>query len=188
MNKLLILSFILLMQGCIPQSVNPLTEPERDKLDTTLLGTWYWHDDNEAGYIHIGLDKKTGLLRLVMADTGSDGVLDVSEFVGHTSKLMGGKYLNIRYDYPKDDVIAGYLLVKYIVLPHSLGIALMDREAAESAIETGELQGEVRRGGPELIRITATPEALGKFVIHHNRELFPELKYLSRLELPKKNP
>ena len=61
MRYFLLTFLILLLLGCVPGSDNPLTDPDKEKIDLSLLGTWYWKDENESGYIHIGLDEKTKL-------------------------------------------------------------------------------------------------------------------------------
>ena len=62
-----ITSFLLvLIAGCIPYSDTPLTDPHKEPMDTALYGTWFWRDGNETGYVHIGLDKESRLVRVIM--------------------------------------------------------------------------------------------------------------------------
>ncbi len=40
--------------SCVPYSDNPLTPPGDKNIDSSILGTWFWKDENESGYIHKG--------------------------------------------------------------------------------------------------------------------------------------
>ena len=95
MRYLIPLSIIFVL-GCVPHSDNPLTPPGEEKLDSSVFGTWFWKNENESGYIHIGLDEKSKYLRLIMLELETDGELEVSEFSGHTSSLEGNTYFNLK--------------------------------------------------------------------------------------------
>ena len=96
MRYFLITFSIIFVLGCVPYSDNPLTTPGKEQIDSAIFGTWFWKDDNESGYIHIGPDKKSKLLRLLMLEFDRNGELAVSEFSGHTSSLEGSRYLNLK--------------------------------------------------------------------------------------------
>jgi len=145
MRYLLITFLIIFVLGCVPCSDNPLTDPNKEQIDSSILGTWFWKDENESGYIHIGLDKESKLLRLMMLEFDRDGKLEASEFSGHTSSLGGNRYLNLKWVRPLQNEITGYMFVKYTVSPVSLGIAFMDNEVAEKAIKKGVLKGKVKK-------------------------------------------
>ena len=61
--------------GCVSDSKNPLTNPDKEQIDASILGTWAWEDEKESGFIHIGLDKRSKLLRLIMVDFDKDKAL-----------------------------------------------------------------------------------------------------------------
>ena len=185
MRYLIPLSLIFAL-GCIPYSDNPLTAPGTEEIDSSIFGTWFWKNDKASGYIHIGLDRKSKLLRLLMLELERDGELEVSEFSGHTSSLGGNRYLNLKWLHPAQDEPSGYMFVKYVVRPDSLGIALMDCDVVETAIEKGSLKGKVEKHGESLsVRITEEQEKLRKFILQKDKELFPEMKYVKKLVLPK---
>ena len=178
---------IICVLGCVPHSDNPLTDPNKEQIDSSILGTWFWKDENESGYIHIGLDEKSKLLRLIMLEFDKDRELEASEFSGHTSSLEGNKYLNLKWVHPVQNEITGYMFVKYIVSSGSLGIALMDKRVIEKAIEAGTLQGKVKKDGwSSAVRIIEGQKKLQEFIMENNKELFPEMKYLAKLKLPNK--
>lgn len=187
-NLLIILSLIFLL-GCVPYSENPLTDFNEKDIDSLLLGTWFWNEPNESGYIHIGPNEKSKLLRVMMVDFDRDMELEVSEFSGHTSSVGGNKYLNLKRVRPAEDEISGYMFVKYAVSPDSLGIAFIDTGVVTKAIKAGTLRGEINKKDlTSSIRITAEQKKLREFIIQKDKELFPEIKSLPKLNLPGSDP
>ncbi len=187
MRYLLITLLIIFVAGCVPSSDKPLTDPGKEQIDASILGTWYWTDENETGYIHIGLDEKSRLLRVMMLDFNKDGELEVSEFAGHTSSLQGNHYLNLKWLRPAQEGITGYMFVKYTVRPDSLGIAIMNSEVAEKAIKEKVLKGIVEKAKWfSSVRITAGQKKLQEFILRKDKELFPEMKFMLKLILPNK--
>lgn len=175
-----ILMFVSLL-GCVPYSDNPLTDPSEQALDSSIYGSWFWKDENESGYVHIGLDKESHLLRVVMLEFDRNGELNVSEFSAHTSSLEDKAYLNLRWIRPADEN-PGYLLVKYQVRDERLGISLMDGSAAEKAIKEGLLKGKVGDDNwAGSIQITEEQGKWQQFVGRNDKELFRETVYLHRL-------
>jgi len=176
---------ITMMFGCIPYSEHPLTDPDKEQTDASIIGTWFWVNENELGYIHIGRDKESKWLRLIMVDVGRDGELETSEFFGHTSSLEGNTYLNLKWVRPAEAEMAGYTFVKYVVNQESLGIAMMGGEEVEEAIKSGLLEGELEKGDWfSSVRITEGQKKLQQFILQNDKKLFPEMKYLTRLKLP----
>jgi len=187
MRYFLILFSIVFVLSCVPYSDNPLTAPNKEELDSSILGTWFWKDENESGYIHIGLDEESKLLRLMMLKFDRDGELEASEFSGHTSSLNGNKYLNLKWVRPVQDEVSGYIFVKYVVSSNSLCIALMDRALAEKAINDGSLKGKVKMvKGSSSVHITEGQKKLQEFILQKDKGLFSEIKCLPKLKLPNK--
>jgi len=187
MRYFLILFSIVFVLGCVPYSDNPLTAPNKEQIDSSILGTWFWKDENESGYIHIGLDEKSKLLRLMMLEFDRDGELEASEFSGHTSSLNGNKYLNLKWVRPVQGEITGYIFVKYVVSSDSLCIAFMDSDVAEKAINDGSLKGKVKKGNwSSSVHITEGQKKLQEFILQKDKELFSEIKCLPKLKLPNK--
>jgi hypothetical protein len=170
--------------GCIPDSDHPLTAPGKEPADPAILGTWFWKDKNETGYIHIGLDEKSRRLTLTMVDFDEDGAMETSVYSGHTSFLEENKYLNLKWAHPPQDELTGYIFVKYAVGADALGIALMDSEAVEKAIKDGALEGRLKKDKWFFsVHITEGQKMLQSFVRKHDKRLFPEMKYMKKLTL-----
>ncbi len=170
--------------SCVPYSDNPLTPPGENNLDSSILGTWFWKDENESGYIHIGIDCESKLLRLIMLEFDKHGELEASEFSGHTSSLEGNKYLNLKWVRPADKD-AGYIFVKYNLNQELLGISIMRADVTEKAIKNGSLNGKVKKEKWfSSIHITEGQKKLQQFILRNDKELFQETKYLPKLKLP----
>lgn len=185
MRYLLLTLSIILIHGCVPGSDNPLTDANKEQIDSSALGTWFWKDEKESGYIHIGVDKRTNLLRIVMVEFDRDRKLKVSELVGHTSSLNGNNYLNLRWVRQDQAENAGYMFVKYTVNQNSLGIAFMSSGGIEKAIKAGSIKGKVNEGNlSSSVHITEGQSKLKEFILRNDKELFSEMKYLPKLKLP----
>ena len=174
-----------LLSACVPQAERPLTEPYEQPLDRSLLGSWFWRHGSETGFLHVGLDFRSGLLRLVMLDFNRDSELEVSEFVGHTSILGAHRYLNLKWLRPEDG-ITGYLFVQYRREHDALAISIADSRVFEEAVEGGVLQGVLKPKNKLFgsVRITAAATELQRFLMENDDRLFPEYQRVRRLPLP----
>ena len=45
------------MGGCAPYSIQPPTDVGKEEIDSSMFGTWCWWDEDQSGYMHIGLCK-----------------------------------------------------------------------------------------------------------------------------------
>ncbi len=187
MRYLAIAFMVIFLGGCVPYSDNPLTDPNSEKIDAAILGTWFWNEENDSGFIHIGLNKESKLLQMIMIEHNKDGTIDVSEFNGHTSSLGNNKYLNLKWVRPSDEP-KGYLLIKYSTEGESLAISLLNAKVIENAIKEGSLKGTVGKGKDAYsLSITEEQKKLQQFVLKHDKELFQEKSNLNRLNLPQPN-
>ncbi|HOI96033.1 MAG TPA: hypothetical protein PK250_15120 [Syntrophobacter fumaroxidans] len=169
--------------GCVPYSDHPLSAPGQESLDNRLFGTWYSKDEKESVFIHFGFNAKSGLLNVVMVDMRSDGELEYSELNGHNTGIDGASYLSLKWAKPEEEDADGYLFVKYVVDEKGLGICIVELDVVEKGIVSGEIKGEItKRRLSSSVRIKDTSENLRAFVKKHDRELFPEMQYLSKLQ------
>ena len=179
-SNLLVPVFFILIVSCVPSSDHPLTEPDPEKLDKSVFGTWYWRDSSATGYIHLGKDEKTGMLQVYMIDLEDDGDIDSFEFSGHTSELGTDKYFNLKWIRPENE-IKGYIFVKYQVDQDRMSFSLLDPNAVEKAIKEGVVAGEITEGQIlTRVRVSDKPEKIRKFLAE-KKGLFQEESYLKRL-------
>ena len=187
MRYLAIVVMVIFLGGCVPYSDNPLTDPNSEKIDAVIMGTWFWNEESDSGFIHIGLNKESKLLQVIMIEHDKDGTIDVSEFNGHTPALGTNKYLNLKWVRPPDEP-KGYLLIKYSTDGESLVISLLNAKVIENAIKEGSLKGTVGKGKYAYsLSITEEQKKLQQFVLKHDKELFQEKSNLNRLNLPQPN-
>lgn len=175
-----VLCLLLSLTACVPLSQHPVKPHDATTMDSRLYGVWYWADDDEYGYVHIGTDWETGLLRLVMLDHRADGRLSRDEYQGHSSISAEHRYLNLQ-EVTDDGVDEDYLIIKYVIDGQGLGIAMMDSEVLREDIEKRRLAGMVERNSE---RITASGLALQAYLAAKDKTLFPKTAYLSRLPWP----
>ncbi len=181
---ILVLS-MLFLTGCIPYSDHPLTKPDKEQIDPALFGTWFWEKDRESAYIHIGVNEETKQIRMIMIEMKKEGRLKSTELKGHNSTLSGNTYLNLKWEDPEDDTSTGYIFLKYKVTSDELGLGFINPEIVEKAIETGSLKGKIEKGKwLSSLYITEESKKLQKFIIQNDKTLFPEMKFLPKLQLP----
>ncbi len=184
LRNLTMLLLSALLVGCIPYSLHPLTDPGAESLDPALIGSWYWSESGGHGYIHIGREEDGAGLRLVMLSIDNDGELELSQFSGHSSLLGERRYLNLKWQ-PPDPEDPDYLTVNYVIADGRLGIALMDNDPVIAAIGSGRLAGSVtKEGWFTSVRVRAESEDWRRFVGAEHESLFPEVKFLDRLQPP----
>jgi len=185
MRQFIIAFLAILITGCVPLSDNPLTDPDKENMDSSLYGTWYWKAKDESGYLHIGLDHRSKLLRIVMLDIDKQAELELSEFLGHTSVLGENKYLNLKKVSLANKTGSGYLFVKYDIQGDLLAISILGNNTVKKAIEDGKLKGQVTKSKwSSSVRVTEDQEKLKRFILENDTELFRETNHLHRLELP----
>lgn len=186
MRYLVSLMFILFLTGCGVYSQHPITSFDKRQMDKRLFGSWFWLEKEESGYIHIGVDGKSNLLKVLMVDINENGEMSFMEFEGHASHVGKNHYLNLKLIQPAEDRISGYMFVKYSVSSNILNIGLMDSEIIVKATEKGTLKGEVKRETfSKDIYLSESGEVLQKFILKHDQALFPEMKSLRKVDLHK---
>ena len=184
MRTLSILLTVILLSGCVPYADTPLTDSGVQPIDAEVLGTWYWNDKGDSGFLHIGLDEAAKSLKLILVEWGKNNELVTSEFSGHTSNLKGMRYINLKPIRPEGEA-TGFLLIRYVIKKNALGISLMNTQAVTKDIESGTLKGEViRENLTSAVHITASQEMLRRYILEHDSSLYTDTKFLSRLSLP----
>ncbi|HBH35573.1 MAG TPA: hypothetical protein DDW45_04070 [Gammaproteobacteria bacterium] len=154
-------------------------------MDASVYGTWFWKDEQETGYLHFGQEEESGLLQLTMVELNSSGKIGVTQMQGHTSQLGEHRYLNLKF-VPPQDGITEYLFLKYEISKKGLGLAFLDPSVIEKAIADNVLAGRVEQDGyVSSVRLSDTSIKLQQFVRDNDRALFPEMKSLPRLVLPR---
>lgn len=183
-TRVLLLMLLFSSSACVPDSKNPLTAFDRDAMDASVYGSWFWKDEHESGYLHFGQEKDSGLLKLMMIELNSSGKIGVTQMLGHTSQLGDSHYLNLKF-VPSQDGISEYIFIKYVISEKGLGLAFMDSAVIEKAIADKVLAGTVaQKQRVTSVRLSDTSKNLQQFVRENELALFAEMKFLSQLVLP----
>lgn len=173
MRYFISLFLILLLQGCITSSKNPISDAKES--DKALYGSWSISKGNKVSYLHINPSKKRAEFHLVYEESKRGDIDERMVLLGHVSSLDGKKYLNTRVVESEDKFPDGYMFFQYHIVGDELKIKIMNPEVIESAIKTKELQGFI---GKEkfLPNITITQEQKGlqKFITKNAERLFGE--------------
>jgi hypothetical protein len=174
---------LLLATACVPYADLPLTSPGEQEIDQEILFSWYWQQQKETGFVHIGVDDKTNLLKVLMIDFAHNGEMKVSEYNGLTSTLAGGRYLSLRQKQPAGGE-PGYMFLKYRIEKDILSISLMDADFVSEAINSNTLSGKIQIDKRRFSNhITANRTDLQKFILTNDTQLYTEFNPLQRLQL-----
>lgn len=189
MRHLTLLIFVIFLTGCIAFSDKPIAEPDEKTFDPLMLGSWYWKQDEESGYLHIGKGKQPGMLQIFMIGVDADREVEMNEFAAHTSVIKANKYLNLLPVEPHGDAPEGYMIVKYSVNADRLSFAVMDAGVVREAIEAGTLKGRVSsKGWNSSIQISEEGKKLSEFLLKQDKALFPESAHMAKVVLPEHAP
>ena len=188
MRYIVSLMLVLVLSGCGVYSKYPVTPFDKSQMDSKIYGTWIWEDNGELGYIHIGLNEDSELLKVLTVVIHEDGEIASMEFEGHTSSVDKNRYLNLRLTHPAEERIDDYIIVSYRVNADTLSIGIMESSVVVKAIRDGSLKGMIQKERfftSAFIRESG--EKLQKFLVEHDKVLFPEMKDFGKIELSKLN-
>ncbi|MCP4021209.1 MAG: hypothetical protein GY729_05160 [Desulfobacteraceae bacterium] len=183
-GNIICLVLLIFFSGCSPHFEHPLTAFDEQKMDISITGTWFWKGKDENGFLHIGLDQKSKLLHIYMVDFNSKNQMDISKLFGHTSVLGEQSYLNLKWAKSQESQEQGYIVVKYEHENDTFGIALMENDVVEQALQNGRLSGKIKKSKwSSTVYIVDDSNKLRQFVKENDKKLFLKMEFLKRLEL-----
>lgn len=176
MKYLMAIFSIVLLVGCIPSSDNPLTKPNKNKIDKSIVGTWIMQDKGQVGYLHIGIDRNTKLFKIIMVNIDKKNKLNMQELSGYNSILDNQHYLNIKFGDKSNKKESGYIFIKYTISSNELKIWLINSEAVKKAIISKSLKGTTSKDDwLSTPHITESQHKLQKFIVKNNKLLFNQM-------------
>ncbi len=175
-----VLIAVMVLGGCVIESKNPLTKIGSKKLDNSIVGTWYWNQPNETGYIHIGLDSEKRY-KIVMVEINGSGGIKTRGFLAHSSALKTGNYLNVVSQ--EKNSSKAFLFIRYEVSKEGLNLFLPDSSVFEKAVESKMLKAEFIKGKNKGLVLLDSSKNLADFVVENDALLFPEGNLLRRIKL-----
>ena len=178
----------LLLAGCVPSFVNPLSDVGTAKIDTRLIGTWIPSSAKEKGYLHI-LPGEKGMSDGIAVSFNDKKGGDLTRYSLFSTRIGKHWFLNIKDQDKSGKEPVGkkvpYFIVRYRIAKNNrLDLWLMSQDSAEAAIANG-LKGEIKKSKFSTnVRITASSAELMDYVKRVDpTKLFKEpLGTLQRLE------
>lgn len=187
--------FPLLLASCTVESTHPLSDPDQSKPAIDVSGIWTLKNNDGIAILLIGPAHETstreglpaGIMRLAASSIDSNNLVATpEEIVFFVTRLKSGNYLNwfdeksITADSKKpwkSSVVERYTIMKYAVVADKLELRFANRENAARDIESGKVQGSVKRDNKKqlkFVQLTDTTENLQKYIENGgDRNLFP---------------
>lgn len=176
------LTFILV--GCVHYKEYPFPYSKNIKLDSQLIGTWKFdntkNDKNETDVLIFKKNKKINSFELYME---SPKEKSSSKLQAYTVSLENNHYLNIQTE--KTD---NYNFMKYKVSGNKLTLWLLNDAPIATSIKNKEIHGDISSNMPVLpstnIYVWENVTTIQKYILLHDKELFPKPTYLIRTQTP----
>jgi hypothetical protein len=141
--------------GCVPpESVNPLSDPATAKADPRLAGAFSASLDGGEAWLHFNPREGSAIVDVVLIGYDPrDGAM-VLHYEAFPTQIGKYGYLNLRAK-KFDDMLETkyersptYIFARYeIAKDGALTLSVMDDTPAEKAINKGEVQGKISKGG-----------------------------------------
>jgi hypothetical protein len=184
----------LLLPSCVPSSP-PLSDPDGAKADERLLGAWKYVDggptDSLYWFLFVGKSGHAhappGIMKAVKVDNDKDEQVTVrGPLYFFPTSLANTTYANVFDDKVLDRErflrwdkrnIKDCVLIKYAVEKDRLTFWPMDTDAAEAAVNKGQLKGVVEEKGPLKLKDVALTggDELARFLSSGgDKLLFPD--------------
>jgi hypothetical protein len=144
---IIILLICLLYTACIPEFINPLSEPQNTKIDQNLLGTWFTKSKKECAFIHFEVNKEnSSLLNVELKSINNkDKSIEITLFSIFTTKGKDKQFMNIKES--KDGKLSDYYnIARYELKNNKLKIYTIDETRLEKAIENNAILGTSKKG------------------------------------------
>jgi hypothetical protein len=159
----------LLLTGCLPDSVNPLSPADQAVEAPELLGLWRAPADDATLYVHAFLGED-GRLELVTVSHEADGSGDSQWYAGHVTGIQGAdgqerRFINLRPAEAAPEASEPYVIVGYDLRGDTLTAKFLSPEILAAAIAAGQLAGEVTEGSFGLdVRLTGPGAEIAEFL------------------------
>ena len=158
-------AFALLLAGCLPESVNPVTPPEAGLDAPELVGLWRSDQEDATLYVHV-LRGDGPALKIVAVGHDDDGTGSADFYVGHVSQVGARRYLNLRAADAPPDESPSYLIFGYEPGDdEGVTVLFLSADTLARAVTEGRLAGEVTRSsmGP-TVRLTGSGEEIAAYL------------------------
>jgi hypothetical protein len=166
----------LLLAGCLPESVNPLTPPEQALEAPELLGLWRSEVDDAVLFIHV-LRGDGNQLEVVAVGHEADGSGSTDLYIGHVAQIGTRRYVSLQTVDVRPDDSPSYWIVAYEPGDDD-GVTLLflSADTLAQAVTDGRLTGEVSQDSlGQSVRLTGSGQEIAAFLAETDaKELFDQ--------------
>lgn len=155
----------LLVAGCLPDSVNPLTPPEQAAEAPELFGLWQATIEDGTLYTHI-YRSEGNRLAVVTVEHDGDGSGDTDRYAAHVSEVGGRRFINVQ-----TDAAAATGTMLYSIFGYEVGgggtltIGFLSTDLLADAIAAGKLSGNVSEDAfGRSVRLTGSGEEIARLL------------------------
>jgi hypothetical protein len=165
----------LIYSACMPEFINPLSEPQNAKIDQRLLGTWFTKNirkniDQDI-YINFEIDKDNSKLINTELKVINNKSKDIRTtlFTLFITSNNDNYFMNAKEN--KEGTLSEYYnIAKYEIKNDKLKLYLVDEEKLDKAIENNKILGTSKNGMFYHIKVTDT--GLNTLNLLNNNKLF----------------
>lgn len=179
---------MLLLAGCLPDSVNPLSPADQAVAAPELLGLWHGQAEDAALYVHAFLGED-GRLDMVMVSHEADGSGDSEWYAGHVTEIRGNdghgrRFINLQPANAATGAVEPYVIIGYELDGDRLTAKFLSPEILAAAIAAGQLAGEVTEGSFGLdVRLTGSGAEIAEFLAAADPPPFGQTLQFTRVPL-----
>jgi hypothetical protein len=178
----------LLLSGCLPESVNPLTPPEEALDAAEIIGLWEAPVEDAHMYVHV-LRGDESPLEIVVVGHEPDGSGSTDLYVGHVSEIDGRRYVNLQTADAPADAPVPYWFFRYDRNPDgTMTVRFLSSETLAAAVGEGKLTGTVEADSlGQTVHLTGEPIEIASFLAAADpAKLFDRGFVFTRIEPPGK--
>ena len=163
----LALAIALTFSGCLAESTNPLSPPEKAEADNQLAGTWHMKTEKGEMFVHF-IPREPSRMLAIYVEV-EEGKPSASSYTFFTTTIGGNRFMNLQPEPMRGEETKDkpkYFFARYeISKGGELTVWLMNEDAAATEIEAGRVRGEVKgEGSLKSASLTDTTENLAAFV------------------------
>ena len=166
----------LLLAGCLPESLNPLTLPEQALEAPEILGLWRSEVDDATLFIHV-LRGDGNQLEVVAVGHEADGSGSTELYVGHVSQIGLRRYVNLQTVDARPDDSPSYWFVAYEPGDDDeVTLLFLSADTLARAVADGRLTGETSQDSlGQNVRLTGSGQEIAAFLAETDaKELFDQ--------------
>ncbi len=171
---------VFMLLGCVHYKEYPFPHSQNTNLDPQLVGTWKFENTknktNEHDILVFTVNQEKNMYEVYVGKS-------LSKHLAYTSTVKNKNYLNIQ-----EQNTNNLNLLKYKVSGDRLILWLLNEVPIAKSIHKKEISGDVSSNMPVLpstdIYLWENAASIKKYILLHDKELFPEPTYLIRTQSP----